>query len=86
MSKTLISTVILCLLGASTAWAAPPSDVNADWVGQDYDARWNAERGELLRSWQRQSTRPDNVETCLSVGHVWYCPATQALAQDGSAR
>lgn len=86
MTKTLISTAILCLLGASGAWALSGSDANAGWVGQEYDARWNAERDALLRSWQRQSTKPDNVETCLSVGQVWYCPATQALVQESSTR
>jgi hypothetical protein len=77
-------TRILLILAAvvfwsSAGWAAAEKQAEA-WIGPEYDNRWNEHRSQLLQLWHRHSYQPANVEDCLAVGRVWYCPARQAIA------
>jgi hypothetical protein len=80
--KTIIlAGVALYVMSASAAWALPEGHTAEAWIGNEYDSWWNEHRSELLQLWERHSFQPDDSSECLAVGRVWYCPASDTLAQ-----
>lgn len=81
MKTVILAAATLYVMSGSIAWASPRGDTAEAWIGNEYDSWWNEHRSDLLQLWERHSYRPDDSSRCLTVGRVWYCPATNTLAQ-----
>jgi hypothetical protein len=81
MKAVLLAAVALCATSGAPSWAIQGGDAAEAWIGYQYDRWWNERRSDLLEDWERHSYQPHESSKCLAVGHVWYCPATNTLAQ-----
>ncbi len=81
MKTVILAAAALYVVSLSAAWALPKGDNTEAWIGNEYDHWWNQHRSDLLQHWKRYSYEPDDSSRCLAVGRVWYCPATNTLAQ-----
>ena len=81
MKTMILAVVVLYVMSAPGAWALGEGHTVEALIGNKYDSWWNEHRGELLPLWERHSFQPDDTSGCLAVGRVWYCQATNTVAQ-----
>ena len=79
--KTLILAAVLYVVSAPAAWALREGHSAEALIGNAYDSWWNEHRSESLPLWERHSFQPEETSGCLAVGRIWYCQATNTLAQ-----
>lgn len=81
MKTVILAAATLYVIWVSAAWALPKGDTAEVWIGSEHDRWWNEHRSDVLQLWERHSYQPEDSSRCLTVGRVWYCPATNTLAQ-----